>query len=285
MKNHQRKAAYYLIALFSAAVLVISSSTSFAFFYNFFDGLIPPALLGQEVSALISGIVGVLLFDGACVVWLYAYLRDAETADQRAVSMVMVLITFIGGTAASVAHIALSAAEFGVDPETAATIGNLSIVAVIVGVVANFGAVQLYRSSTIEVKEAIREADREDEIQKVREGNEKELDQMVASKAKAALSEVSGVLAIEQTHLIVEDFRKKEAARYGIDYTPLPFMPAIGGGDGSSQPASPSFQSDNDWYVSLGRRLAEEAAAAGLTEEQFIQARGRDINDTPQRPT
>ncbi|MCA9922877.1 MAG: hypothetical protein KC421_10915, partial [Anaerolineales bacterium] len=77
MKSHQTKAAQFAIGGFSLIVLAISASTSFGFFYAFFDSLLPPDLLGPGVGAFISGAVGVLLFDVACSIWLFTFLHHA----------------------------------------------------------------------------------------------------------------------------------------------------------------------------------------------------------------
>ena len=88
--GHKRTAAKYLFTAFALAVLAISALTSFAFFYNHFAGLLPAGLLDAQISRIISGLVGMTLFDLACTIWLVAFLHHAETAEQRAR-----LITFL----------------------------------------------------------------------------------------------------------------------------------------------------------------------------------------------
>lgn len=228
MKSHQTKAASFLIGAFAMIVLVISASTSFGFFYNFFDALVPPALLGREAGALISGAVGVLLFDVACAIWLYTFLHHAETAEQRAITLIMVTATFLGAAAASVAHLALSASGGYFIAEEAAkqNIGLMALVVVVIGVVADFGATLMYQRFSQENKEAVREADRRDRILQAEDEQARELDDLVTQKVKGKLTSVADNLAEQQAARLAAAFQRREGAKYGS-----PETHETGGGD------------------------------------------------------
>lgn len=216
MNAHKKTAAKFTAMAFGVIVLTISASTSFAFFYNYFSNLIPPGLLGSSVASLISGIVGTLLFDVASVVWLQTYLNDARTPEQRAISLIMLIVTFLGAAAASVAHLALSATgELALDAATLDSIATISLVAVIIGVIANFGSTIAYQRFSYENKQSVRTSDREDEIQKAEDEAANELDSLVSQKLKERLTHIAPALADRQADRIAAQYERRESAKYG----------------------------------------------------------------------
>ncbi len=220
MNAHKKTAAKFTAIAFGVIVLVISASTSFAFFYNYFSNLIPPGLLGQNVASLISGIVGTLLFDVASVVWLQTYLNDARTPEQRAISLIMLIVTFLGAAAASVAHLALSATgELALDAATLDSIATISLVAVIIGVIANFGSTIAYQRFSQDNKESVRESDRLDEIQKAEDEQASELDRLVAQKLREKLVHIAPTIADQQAARIAAQYQRRETAKYGSTET------------------------------------------------------------------
>jgi hypothetical protein len=226
MNAHKKTAAKFTAMAFGAVILAISASTSFAFFYNYFSSLIPPGVLGPDVAALISGVIGTLLFDVAAVVWLQTYLNDARTPEQRAISLMMLIITFIGAAAASVAHLSLSATgELALDVATLDSIATVALVTVIIGVIANFGSTIAYQRFSYDNKQAVRESDREDEIQKAEDGAANELDALVSQKLKERLTQIAPTLADDQAARIAAQYQRREAAKYGSAETAVPPTP------------------------------------------------------------
>lgn len=227
MNAHKKTAARFTAMAFGAVILAISASTSFAFFYNYFSNLIPPGVLGADVAALISGVVGTLLFDVASVVWLQTYLNDARTPEQRAISLMMLIITFVGAAAASVAHLSLSATgELALDAATLDSIATVALVTVIIGVIANFGSTIAYQRFSYDNKQAVRTSDREDEIQKAEDGAANELDSLVSQKLKERLTHIAPTLADQQAARIAAQYQRREAAKYGSTDTGETAVPA-----------------------------------------------------------
>lgn len=214
MNAHKKTAARFLAMAFAIVLLVISATTSFAFFFNHFY-IIPPSLLGETVGQLISGIVGVLLFDAATSIWLVIYLQDAGTPEQRAISLILAGFTFLGAAAASVAHLALSATgTMALDIETLDTISMIALVCVILGVIANFGGSLMYSRFSQDNKIAVRESDRSDAIQKAEDEQARLLDGLIAQGVKEQITAVAPALAKEQASRLVEAFRSREMAKY-----------------------------------------------------------------------
>lgn len=215
MSQHQSYAAKVLAGFFGLIVLVISSTTSFGFFYTFFDALVPPSVIDPGLGALISGMVGALLFDIACAIWLYIFLHHAETPEQRGISLIMAVVTFIGAAAASVAYLALTATgELTVDVTTKDSIATLALVIVIIGVVSNFGAMQAYQRYSFQNKQKVREADRRDSVQRAEDEGAKYLDDLLGQRVKEKLEGAAEGLAEAQASRILEQFYRQESAKY-----------------------------------------------------------------------
>ena len=213
--SHKKTAAKFLLIGFGLAVLAISASTSFSFFYTFFGGLIPPTLLTPAIGSLISGAVGTLLFDLAASLWLHFYLNDAETAEQRAIALIMTVVTFVGAAAASVAHLGLTASgELALQDATRQTVANISLVAVIVGVVANFGAILAYQRFSAENQRLVRESDRRDKIQSAENEQANRLDQLISQQVEEILTKRAPSLAQQQAERIAARFYQQETAKY-----------------------------------------------------------------------
>lgn len=216
MKSHQTKAAQFAIAGFSLIVLAISASTSFGFFYNFFDALLPPELLGPKFAAFVSGAVGIILFDVACSIWLLTFLNHAETPEQRAITLIMTSITFIGSASASVAHLGLTASgELAIEESMKGSIALVSLVVVILGVIANFGAALAYQRFSADSKQAVRESDRRDLILKAKDEHAKSLDQLVQQKVREMLTKQAPAIARVQADRLAAEFYRTETQKYG----------------------------------------------------------------------
>lgn len=212
--SHKKTAARFLAMAFAIVLLAISASTSFGFFYNHFY-LIPPTLLGETVGQMISGIVGVLLFDAATSIWLITYLQDAQTPEQRAISLLLSGATFLGAAAASVAHLALSATgSMALDVATLDTISMIALVCVILGVIANFGGSLMYSRFSYDNKIAVRESDRADAVQMAEDEQARLLDDLIAQGVKEQITALAPQLANEQASRLVESFRAREMAKY-----------------------------------------------------------------------
>jgi len=216
MKSHQKQAAGFIAGGFSIAILLISSVTTFGFFFIFFADLVPAGILDPFTSAMISGFVGVLLFDMACAIWLFTFLHHAASAEQRAIALIMTAVTFIGAASASVAYLGLTAsADLTLAAETRRTIADGALVVVIMGVVVNFAAVQAYQRFSLENKQAVREADRLDKILTEQEKHERYFDDLVTADAVGMLEQMAPTMANEKALAVADAWRRKEEATLG----------------------------------------------------------------------
>ncbi len=215
MNSHQQKAAQFLAVAFGVVVLAISASTSFGFFYTFFDNLIPHSVLAADIAALISGVIGTLLFDVACAIWLFIFLHHSETPEQRAITLIMTVLTFIGSAAASVAYLGLTAGgDLALDTATRDTIATFALVVVIIGVIANFGAMQAYQRYSYTNKQRVMEADRRDLLQSAEDEQARYLDELITQQVKEILTAQAGTLAQQQARRIAAKFYRHEMAKY-----------------------------------------------------------------------
>lgn len=304
--SHKKTAARFLAAAFALTLLVISASTSFGFFFNHFY-LIPPTLLGETVGQLISGIVGVLLFDAATSIWLVIYLQDARTPEQRAISLLLAGATFLGAAAASVAHLALSATgTMALDVATLDTISMIALVCVILGVIANFGGSLMYSRFSYDNKIAVRESDRSDSIQAAEDEQARLLDGLIAQGVKEQITSLAPMLAKEQASRLVESFRAREMAKYAGTGQPggtaVPLLPAqqppargyfvqiegvdengdLGWVTVNKRPFATLAQADAeiDNYPTIRRRIVDQNGNPVLRDRETAVAAGNGVNPT-----
>ena len=193
-------AARFIFLLFSAVIVVISAITSFSFFFTYFGSIIPNTVLDSLSRSLISGLIGTLLFDVACVIWLLTFLHHSETKQQRAVSIVMTGITFIGAAAASVAYLSLSGQEglVELDATTRNTIGMISLVVVVFGIVANFAAAQMHNGFSLESRQAMQAADLRDLMLDNQERQARKLNRLVAENLDKEFAGIAPSIAKEK---------------------------------------------------------------------------------------
>lgn len=215
MQTHQAKAANFLAIGFAMVVLTISATTSFGFFYSFFSGIIPTAVLPQSIGALISGSIGVMLFDAATVTWLILFLHHSQTPEQRAITLIMTVLTFIGSAAASIAYITLTAdGQLAVDVATADTVSNMALAVVILGIVANFGAMQMYNRYSYDNKQKVLQSNRRDMLQTAEDSQARYLDDLIAQQVTEQLTRIAPNLAQQQAAKLVAQFYRNETAKY-----------------------------------------------------------------------
>lgn len=213
--SHKESAAGFLIMAASTIIIVISAITTYGFFSNYFPSIVSPALVGPMYAQMISGLIGVLCFDLMTVTFLIAFLHAANTPEQRAISLVMVFVTFLFSAIASAAHLYMSASgNMAADAATLATLRNVSMVAVVAGVVINFGAWISYGRYSYASKMRVREADRRDNIQRAEAQQANYLDSLVAQQVKEKLSGQAAELAEMQAARLANIFAAREKAKY-----------------------------------------------------------------------
>lgn len=215
LESSKSKIAKFVFTFFAVVVLLVSALTSFSFFFIYFSTLVPAGLIDSTISRIISGLIGMMMFDVATAIWLFTYLNLAETAEQRAISIGMTGITFIGASAASVAYLGLSAGgELALDAATKNTIGLGALLIVIIGIILNFGAAQAYQSYSLESKASIRAADRRNRIQQSRSRQEQLLDKLVTQQMEREIGKIAPGIATQQVEKIAQDFYRDESLKF-----------------------------------------------------------------------
>jgi len=244
-QGHIRTTAVWAAKAFGFTVLAISSLTTFAFFWTYFE-IVPPGLLDPMLSQSISGMVGVVLLDAACAIWLYTFLHSTETPEQRAATLSMTVATFAGAAAASVAYLGLSAAsaEIGLAGDTRSMVGNMALYTVILAVVANFGATLVYQRFTLQNKLEVSEADKRDTMLALEDEHDRDLTQKIAAKAKEHMARFADALAEEEAKSRVAAYMRRRDGSYAhADLPPLPaFAPVVA--MEATAPAPPSLRQE-----------------------------------------
>lgn len=209
--NHTTK---YLFLAFSAIVIAISALTSFAFFATFLPSLVPSILASNDGGALVSGAVGVLLLDVACLVWLRSG-QHAETSQQGSIAGIGAALTFCGSAVASVAHLSLNASEVTLSFQTQDSVGMAALVAVILSVVLNFALAIMFARNSSSAQEGRRERNRQQSVIDATNRQADQLDKMVAAKVIAALEKQAPKLATETAEKHASHFLQTEARQNG----------------------------------------------------------------------
>lgn len=213
--SHKESAAGFLILAASTIIIVISATTTYGFFSTYFPAIVSPALVGPMYAQMISGMIGVLCFDLMTVTFLMAFLYHAGTPEQRAISLTMVFVTFGFSAIASAAHLYMSASgNMAADAATLTTLRNIAMVAVVAGVVIDFGAWISYTRYSYGSKMRVREADRRDNIQKAEQQQANYLDALVQQQVKEKLEAQASELAQLQATRLAGIFATRERAKY-----------------------------------------------------------------------
>lgn len=215
ISGHKEQAVKFLFMIFAAVLLLISGLTSFSFFYTHFSSLIPNGLIESDISRIISGTIGMTLFDIASFIWLLTFLYHSETSEQRAISLIMTVIAFIGGASASIAYLGLNATgDMQLAETTRQTIGISSLIIVILGIVLNFASSLAHNRYSLESKERVRESNRRDAISQAEQEQAEYLDELITKEVKSLLNEVAPQLALEQAEKLAKRFYGVEVSKY-----------------------------------------------------------------------
>lgn len=226
--SHKESATGFLLLAASVIIIAISASTTFGFFSTYFPAIVSPEFVGPMYAKVISGMIGVTVFDLMTVTFLLAFLYKAETPEQRAISLIMTFVTFIFSAIASAAHLYMTASgNMAQDGATLSTLRNVAMVSVVLGVVINFGAWISYTRYSYSSKVRVREADRRDMVQRAEDAQANHLDKLVAQKVQEELEQMADSLAMVQARRIADAFSRREHAKYHNAPTPQLPAPAV----------------------------------------------------------
>lgn len=196
---------------FIAIIAIISGTTTFSFFQMFFPSIVPSRVMGEVAASNLSGAFGAILFDVGAIFWMLAFLRLAETDEQRITSAVMVGVCFLGSAISSVAFLVLTSnGSMAISEVNQFRVGIFALIVVIIGVVSNFGAGMTFNFFTRESKQRVREADRRSKLQAKIAQQQNRLDAMVSEQVDANLENEVKKLAVGRSATIVSDFIKNE---------------------------------------------------------------------------
>lgn len=93
-------------SVFFALIFGLSALTDYLFFSDVFS--YGSGLFDAGLTAVVSGLVGILLLDGALFAWVYVFLYANENNnDIRAAAIVGVIVSFLGSALASFAYLSL----------------------------------------------------------------------------------------------------------------------------------------------------------------------------------
>ena len=110
-----------------------------------FTGYRTVSLVSQTMpqEAAILSIAALVAFDGGIVAWLYYFSRGAKSNQQVAIAGAMVLVDFIGVGILFISHRLLNERLYAQNPDTLRNLGVLAIWTLVIGTLANVGALLL----------------------------------------------------------------------------------------------------------------------------------------------
>jgi len=97
--------------------------------------------LPQE-AALLS-IAAVVAFDGGIIAWLYYFTRGAKSNQQVYIAGAMIFVDFVGVGVLFISHTLLNERLYAQNPDTLRSLGVLAIWTLVIGTLANVGALLL----------------------------------------------------------------------------------------------------------------------------------------------
>ncbi len=213
--GHKESAAKFMVSVLAVVIALISMSTTFGFFSTFFGNFFSAEAIGTEYAQIASGIVGVILFDLGAVIALQAFLNAARTSEQRAISVFLLIFNFTLSAIASMAHIYLTAStDLYLDPALLSQISNIAVIAVVIGVVVNFGLWIAYAFYSQEAKMKRIEHKRQDALNTAQARQLGVLAQSVGQKVEEYLQSEADGMAAAQARSLADTFRKREMTRY-----------------------------------------------------------------------
>ena len=146
--NQKPAAAKAVASLFGGVLLLISATTSMAFFAEYAGELF--AFVSPELSPYLSAITGALVFEGASVVWSWLRSHDSDTATQLTVASTGAWLSMAGGLAVTACYFLLNVSLLSerLDATAQTTISLMSGLLIIAGVALNFALAHIYRNSS-----------------------------------------------------------------------------------------------------------------------------------------
>lgn len=195
--------------------VALSATTTFGFFFTFLPSIVPVALLGDTwLAGIFSGVVGVILFEGASLTWLRAYLSGSDTEQQRTIALQSSKAAMAGGAVASFAWIVLSGLQLvSLSTSSQQLVGWLSLLAVAVVTVLHFVNNWRFAKNSKLARDQQRLAARAAKIQKEEEKQQNLLDDLIAEKAGKKIAERAEYIAEQIANRIANAREREELAR------------------------------------------------------------------------
>jgi len=153
-ENKKPATAKAVALIFGTALIIISATTSAAFFSTYAAGLFN--FVTPELSPLLSAIVGVVVFEGASITWAWLRANDADTKNQLSTASIGAWASMAGGLIVTACYFALNTSLLfeRLDAQALTVISLSSGVLIILGVALNFALAHIYRVNSATNQEA-----------------------------------------------------------------------------------------------------------------------------------
>src|SRR3990167_5085492 len=200
--------------VFMIIVVLISSSLTFAFFYDYLPSIFPPQILGADISKIVSGLFGTIILEIGALTWLYVYLRITENHIQRNIAFQTSIISFSGSIITAFTKlIFIGNSLFQLTEDAHNTIGFVALFGIAFVLVFNFMSIWRFKKNSDESIESIEEANRETRLRNVTQQRQKMLDRLVEQKVRKKFMIDSDKLAEDIASSYYRDKIEQELGR------------------------------------------------------------------------
>lgn len=208
--DKNNKSLEVLFNVFIGLIVIISSILTFGFFYEFLPNFLPVELVGEDISKMFSGLLGMLILDLGSLMWLYTNLKLAENDTQRTVTLFASVIDFVGSLITSFTFLVITGQRLYDMPDNMrSNIGLISLISIAGILVYNFLSIWLYKRNSEESLQDIAEGKRKQRLASVfrarEEALDKDVEKLVREQFNKAKPELAKVIAERHIQIKMED--------------------------------------------------------------------------------
>lgn len=207
-----------LLKIGLVVILALSAMTTFGFFIESMPGLIPlPFGIDPAIIKLITGAIGVLLFDGGAFYWLSVHNKSTENSKQRNVSNRIFWVCVAGSIMASLVYLVLFASNLWTVPQDARdVIGFAALIGVAFVVSFHFYSGIEMTKHNEENRVRVAEANSADKAERAERDALVHLDTLMEKEVKDQLTKIAPVLANRQAADIVRQRLLRMSSRFDV---------------------------------------------------------------------
>ena len=217
MEKERNKSVEYVFTAFLVLIVFVSSVLTFGFFYEFLPNFLPVELVGENISKVLSGLFGLLVFDIGSLVWLYVHLKISENDSQRTIAIFASGINFAGSLITSFTYLVITGQKlYNLSDDLRQTIGFVSLLCIAGVLVYNFFSVWMFKKNSDESITDIMEGKRQQRLKDAFLQRQKMLDKAVEAEVRKRFNEQKTHIANQIADSYVQKKIEEELGRHSL---------------------------------------------------------------------